>query len=508
LTDTNVIATAKTEESVFRDQAIETRLFIGGEFVPAAEGGLIPVYNPHDNTLIAKVAEATAPDIDRAVEAARKAFPAWKRMAAADRGRLLLKLADAIEADLPHLSQLETLDTGHPIRDTKALDVPRTAAAFRYFGGIADKVQGAVIPVDTGFLNYVTREPLGVVGAIVPWNFPLLFTSWKMGPALASGNTVVLKQAELTPLTTLRIARLMSNVGIPPGVVNIVPGYGHTAGQYLAEHPGVNKIAFTGSTATGRKIVQASAGNLKRVQLELGGKGANIVFDDAPLDAAVGGSAFAIFHNQGQACIAGSRLLLQEKIADAFLERFLALTKSIRVGNPLDPETEMGPLTSAGHRDRVLKYIEIAKEQGSAILTGGRPPDDPALQAGCYILPTVVTAQPSDRVCQEEVFGPFVTVTRFKDEAEVLEIANATEYGLGGGLWTRDLQRGHRVAAAIHTGMVWVNSYKRVNPGSPFGGVGESGYGREMGFEAMHEYTEAKSVWINVDAQIPPFYKR
>lgn len=489
-------------------QSIETRLFIGGEFVAPAEGGLIPVYNPHDNSLLAKVAEATAVDIDRAIAAAREAFPAWKRMAAADRGRLLLKLADAIEADAPYLSELESLDTGHPIRDTRNLDVPRTAAAFRYFGGIADKVQGTVVPVESGFLNYVTREPLGVVGAIVPWNFPLLFTSWKMGPALAAGNTMVLKQAELTPLSTLRIAKLMAEVGFPAGVVNIVPGYGHTAGQYLAEHKGVNKIAFTGSTVTGRKIVQASAGNLKRVQLELGGKGANIVFDDAPFDAAVAGSAFAIFHNQGQACIAGSRLLLHEKIADAFLEKFLALTRSIRVGNPLDPQTEMGPLTSTGHRDRVLNYIEVAKQQGSEILTGGTRPDNPELQSGCYVLPTVVTAKASDRVCQEEVFGPFVSVTRFKDEAEVVEIANATEYGLGGGLWTRDLQRGHRVASAINTGMVWVNSYKRVNPGSPFGGVGQSGYGREMGFEAMHDYTDAKSVWINVDAQLPPFYKR
>jgi len=488
--------------------SIETRLFINGEFVAAAEGGLIPVYNPHDNSLIAKVAEATPVDIDRAVAAAREAFPAWKRMAAAERGRLLLKLADAIEADAPYLSELETIDTGHPIRDTRNLDVPRTAAAFRYFGGIADKVQGTIIPVEPGFLNYVTREPLGVVGAIVPWNFPLLFTSWKMGPALAAGNTVVLKQAELTPLSTLRIARLMAEVGFPAGVVNIVPGYGATAGQYLAEHKGINKVAFTGSTVTGRKIVQASAGNLKRVQLELGGKGANIVFDDASLDAAVGGSAFAVFHNQGQACIAGSRLLLHEKIADAFLEKFLALTRSIRIGNPLDPETEMGPLTSTGHRDRVLNYIEVARQQGSEILTGGAKPDDPGLQAGCYVLPTVVTAKPSDRVCQEEVFGPFVSVTRFKDEAEVIDIANATEYGLGGGLWTRDLQRGHRVASAINTGMVWVNSYKRVNPGSPFGGVGQSGYGREMGFEAMHDYTDAKSVWVNVDAQIAPFYKR
>ncbi|HWF07104.1 MAG TPA: aldehyde dehydrogenase family protein [Bryobacteraceae bacterium] len=501
-------ASTLTQPAPSTVQSIETRLFIDGEFVPPAEGGLIPVYNPHDNSLIAKVAEASPADIDRAVAAARTAFPAWKRMAAADRGRLLLKLADAIEADAPYLSELESLDTGHPIRDTKNLDVPRTAAAFRYFGGIADKVQGTIIPVEPGFLNYVTREPLGVVGAIVPWNFPLLFTSWKMGPALAAGNTVVLKQAELTPLSTLRIARLMADVGIPPGVVNIVPGYGNVAGQYLAEHKGVNKIAFTGSTVTGRKIVQASAGNLKRVQLELGGKGANIVFDDAPLDAAVGGSAFAIFHNQGQACIAGSRLLLHAKIADQFLEKFLALTRSIRIGNPLDPQTEMGPLTSTGHRDRVLNYIEVAKQQGSEILIGGTKPDDAELQAGCYVLPTVVTAKHTDRVCQEEVFGPFVSVTRFKDEAEVIEIANATEYGLGGGLWTRDLQRGHRVASAINTGMVWVNSYKRVNPGSPFGGVGQSGYGREMGFEAMHDYTDAKSVWINVDAQIPPFYKR
>jgi acyl-CoA reductase-like NAD-dependent aldehyde dehydrogenase len=488
--------------------AIETRLFIGGEFTDALEGGRIPVLNPHDNSLLAEVAEATASDVDRAVAAARKAFPAWKRMPAADRGKLLLKLADAIESHASYLAELESLDTGHPIHDTSTLDVPRTAATFRYFGGMADKVQGAVVPVEAGFLNYVTREPLGVVGQIVPWNFPLMFTSWKMGPALAAGNTVVLKPAELTPLTTLRIARLMADVGIPPGVVNIVPGYGNIAGQYLAEHGGVDKIAFTGSTATGRKIVAASAGNLKRVQLELGGKGANIVFEDAPLQAAVGGSAFAIFHNQGQACIAGSRLLLHEKIADEFLERFLVLTRSIRVGNPLDPQTEMGPLTSLGHRDRVLSYIRVAEEQGSRILTGGRTPAHPALASGCYVEPTVVTANPGDRVCREEVFGPFVSVTRFIDEAQVVSMANSTDYGLGGGLWTRDLQRGHRVAAAIRSGMVWVNTYKRVNPGSPFGGVGQSGYGREMGFEAMHDYTDAKSVWINVDADIPPWYKR
>jgi len=487
---------------------IEGRLFIGGEFVDAAKGGRIPVVNPHDNSILAEVSEATAADIDRAVAAARKAFPAWKRMAAADRGRLIARLADAIEADGDYLARLETLDTGHPIRDTRNLDVPRTVATFRYFAGMADKIDGRVVPVETGFFNYVTREPVGVVGQIVPWNFPLMFTSWKLGPALAAGNTVVMKPAELTPLTTLRVAKLIADVGIPAGVVNIVPGYGHVAGQYLAEHPGVDKIAFTGSTVTGKKIVQASAGNLKRVQLELGGKGANIVFDDALLEAAVNGSAFAIFHNQGQACIAGSRLLLQEKIADEFLDRFLALTKSIRLGNPLDSATEMGPLTSTQHRERVLKYIEVAKEQGSSILTGGKAPGDAALQSGCYVEPTVVTAKPEDRVCQEEVFGPFVSVTRFKDESEAIGIANSTQYGLGGGLWTRDLGRGHRVANAIRSGMVWVNTYKRVSPGTPFGGVGMSGYGRDLGPEAIHEYTDAKSVFMNVDAQIPPYYKR
>ena len=486
----------------------QSKLFIGGEFVEAREGGTIEVLNPHDNSKLADIAEARATDVDLAVEAATRAYPGWRDLAAADRGRLLLKLADTIEANAEELARIESLDTGHPIRDSRSLDVPRTAATFRYFGGMADKFQGSVIPVEQGFLNYVLHEPLGVVGQIVPWNFPLMFTSWKMGPALAAGNCVVMKPSEITPLSTLRVAELMREVGFPAGVVNVVPGYGHIAGSHLAEHPGVHKIAFTGSTVTGRKIVQASSGNLKRVQLELGGKGANIIFDDANLDAAIGGSAFAVFHNQGQACIAGSRLLVHEKIADRFLDSFLKLASSIRLGDPLDPLTEMGPLTSKLHRDRVLNYCEIARAQGGEILLGGKPPADPALQRGCYLMPTVVRAKSTDRVCQEEVFGPFVAVTTFKDEAEVIAIANGTPYGLGGGLWTSNLQRAHRVARAMISGMVWVNCYKRANPGSPFGGVRGSGYGREMGFEAMREYTTPKSVWINVDANIPPFYKR
>jgi acyl-CoA reductase-like NAD-dependent aldehyde dehydrogenase len=487
---------------------MQTELFIEGRFVPASDGATAPTLNPHDNSKIADVAMAGRVDVDKAVNAARAAFPAWRAMAAMDRGRLLLKLADAIEANADELAKLESIDTGHPMRDTTRLDVPRTAVTFRYFGGMADKVGGAVIPVEQGFLNYTLRQPVGVVGQIVPWNFPLMFTSWKMAPALAAGNCVVMKPAELTPLSSLRIAELMAQVGFPKGVVNILPGFGNTAGQYIAEHPGIDKVSFTGSTATGRKIVQASAGNLKRVQLELGGKGANIVFADANIDAAVGGSAFAIFHNQGQACIAGSRLVLHESIADEFTEKFLRLAASIKLGDPLDPATEMGPLTSAQHRDRVMRYCEVAVEQGGKVVLGGRAPERKDLAAGCYIEPTVVRAKATDRVALEEVFGPFVTVTAFKTDEEALAIANGTEYGLGGGLWTANLQRAHRFAAAMRSGMVWINCYKRVNPGSPFGGIGASGYGRDMGFEAMHGYTEVKSVWVNVDAQLPPYYPR
>ena len=487
---------------------MQSKLFINGEWVDGAEGSTIDVVNPANGEVIASVAEAKQADVDKAVAAAKAAFPAWSKMAAHDRGALMLKLADRIEAETQELARLESLDTGHPINDCLRLDVPRTVLCFRYFGGMADKLQGDVVPVDAGFLNYVQREPIGVVGQIVPWNFPLMFTSWKMGPALAAGNCIVLKPTELAPLSTLRIAELMDEIGFPKGVVNIVTGYGESAGARLAEHPDVGKIAFTGSTATGRRIVEASAGNLKKVQLELGGKGPNIVFEDAHLPAAVGGSAFAIFHNQGQACIAGSRLILHENIADAFLEKFVGLAKSIRLGDPLDPNTEMGPLTSKLHLERVLSYCDVARKEGGEFLCGGQQPSDPALASGYFIEPTIVRAGRDATINREEVFGPFVSVTTFKTDEEALEIANNTDYGLGAGLWTNNLTRAHQFAQNIHAGMVWINSYKRVHPGSPFGGFGQSGYGREMGFEAMREYTQPKSVWVNVDAQIPPFYKR
>ncbi|ROZ75109.1 aldehyde dehydrogenase family protein [Ramlibacter sp. WS9] len=485
------------------------QLFIDGQFVGALSGETQPTLNPHDNSVIAHVAMAGRADVDLAVAAAQRAFPAWSRMPAAERGRILLKLADLIEANAEELARLESLDTGHPLRDSRMLDVPRTAACYRYFGGMADKFQGETIPVEAGFLNYTLREPVGVVGQVVPWNFPLMFTSWKMAPALAAGNTIVMKPAEITPLSSLKIAELMAQAGMPAGVVNILPGLGSVAGQYIAEHPGIAKIAFTGSTATGKRVVQASAGNLKKVQLELGGKGANIVFEDANLAAAVNGAAWAIFHNQGQACIAGSRLMLHEKIADAFLEKFIPLAQSIRLGNPMDETTEMGPLTSALHQQRVLAYVDVARSEGGELLAGGKPPAAADLAKGCYVEPTIVRASSwQDRVAQEEVFGPFVTVLTFKDDAQALQIANGTDYGLGSGLWTANLQRAHRFARDLQVGMVWINSYKRVNPGSPFGGVGQSGYGREMGFDAMREYTQVKSVWVNVDAQIAPHYPR
>ena len=488
--------------------SLRTRLFIDGKWVDAESGDEIDVIDPHDGSTITRIAEARTADVDRAVDAAERAFPSWAATAAAERGRILLRVADLVEANATELATLETIDTGHPLRDSSRLDVPRTAATFRYFGGMADKHEGSVIPVEAGFLNYLLREAIGVVGQIVPWNFPLMFTSWKLGPALAAGNTVVMKPSELTPLSTLRIAELLQEAGVPDGVVNIVPGYGATAGWAIATHPRVRKLSFTGSTAVGRRLVEASAPSLKRLQLELGGKGANIVFEDANLPQAVRGSAFAIFHNQGQACIAGSRLLLHERIADRFLDDFLRLATSIRLGDPLDMTTEMGPLTSAMHRDRVLKYVDVARAEGGEILCGGEAPDDPGLSRGYYVQPTVVRADADATVSKEEVFGPFVVVTTFRDADEALRIANSTQYGLGSGLWTNDLSRGHRMAHLLNSGMVWVNAYKRVSPASPFGGVLGSGYGREMGFEAMHEYTQPKSVWINVDAQLPDWYPR
>jgi len=480
----------------------ERGLFIRGEFVPSASRKTFPVFNPHNDEVFAKVAEAGEADVDAAVDAARDAFDGpWGSLAPKERGKLLFKLAGLIQEEGESLARIEAKNSGHPIRDVRRFDLVRTVDWFEYFGGMTTKVQGDVIPSSfSGVLNYTLREPLGVVGQIVPWNFPLMFVAWNVAPALAAGNTVVLKPAEYTPMSALEVARLSQRAGFPPGTINIVPGPGSVAGARLSRHPGVDKICFTGSVEVGQKILQAAATNLKKPLLELGGKGPNIIFEDADLDAAVQGSLFAAYHNQGQACIAGSRIYVHKTLWDRFVRKFLDRVRSLRIGNPLEETTQIGPLTSKDHQKRVLEYVDVAKAEGAEVLYGGKTPGTPETSRGYYVVPTLVKADdPKMRVCQEEVFGPFITITPFADEESAVAMANGVPYGLGAGFWTRDLGRAHRIASQLKAGMVWVNSYKLVDPASPFGGMKMSGMGREMGFETMREYTQVKSVWIGYD---------
>ena len=468
---------------------MQNLLFIDGRFVPAVDRGEIEVLNPADGSSITRIAAAEAADVDLAVAAARRAFPAWAGLPAAERGRLLLKLADAIEANAEQLARLESLDTGHPLRDSRNLDVPRTAACFRYFGGIADKLEGKVIPVDTGFLNYVQRKPIGVVGQIVPWNFPLMFTSWKLGPALAAGNTVVLKPSEITPLSTLRIAELIQEVGFPDGVVNIVPGYGSTAGQRLAEHPDVGKIAFTGSTLTGQRIVEASRGNLKRVQLELGGKGANIVFDDADLDAAVEGALISKYRNNGQTCVCANRLYVQDGVYDAFVDKLKAAVAKLNIGNGLEAGVTTGPLIDAKAVAKVEEHIADAVSKGAKVVSGGKP----HALGGTFFEPTILVDVPKNAlVSKDETFGPLAPVFRFKDEAEVIAMSNDTEFGLASYFYARDLARVFRVAEQLEYGMVGINTGLISNEVAPFGGIKASGLGREGSKYGIEDYLELK----------------
>ncbi len=488
--------------------ALQYGLFLGGEFVPSRTKNTFPVRNPHDDRVLAEVAEAGEEDVEAAVDAARQAFDgAWGALTAKERGKLLFRLAQRIEARAEHLARLEALNTGHPIRDVRRFDLVRTVDWFEYFAGMATKVQGDVIPSSfKGVLNYTLREPLGVVGQIVPWNFPLMFVAWNIAPALAAGNTVILKPAEYTPISALEVADLVQKTGFPAGAVNILPGKGSVAGAALAAHKDVDKICFTGSVEVGQQILRAAAGNLKKPLLELGGKGPNLIFEDADLDKAVQGSLFAAFHNQGQACIAGSRLYVHEAVWDRFTSALLERMRSLRIGDPLDEATEMGPLTSREHQDRVLEYVDVAKEEGGTILYGGGRPKDPELAKGYYVLPTLVRADdPHMRICQEEVFGPFTTITPFAKEEEAVAMANDVPFGLGAGLWTRDLGRAHRVAQDLQAGMVWINSYKLVDPASPFGGYKMSGIGREMGFETKREYTQLKNVWVGYDFEPWPW---
>jgi len=485
------------------------QLLIGGRWADAASGKTFEDVNPATAEVLAHVAEADGEDVGRAVAAARSAFDAgpWGRMPAAERGRILLRIADLLERDAATIARLESADNGRPIRETSAQAriLPRW---FRYFAGWADKIEGETIPVEGPYFNYTVRVPLGVIGQITPWNHPLLIATKKVAPALAAGNTVVLKPSELAPLSVLEFGRICLEAGVPDGVVNIVPGFGATAGRAVCEHPDVAKIDFTGSTVTGQAIARLAAGTMKRVSCELGGKAPNIVFPDADLEAAVNGALFAGFIAQGQTCVQGARLFLHTSIHDEFLERFVDKAGRIRVGDPLLAETQMGPQISRAQLDKIHRYVEIGRGEGARVLLGGRYPEVPALRQGFFYTPTVFGGVRNDmRIAQEEIFGPVVATIRFADEVEAVREANAIPFGLGAGVWTRDVGRAHRVAQAIRAGIVWVNDYHRIDPASPWGGLKMSGFGRENGLEAIRHCTDVKSVWVSMEDRPIQWYE-
>ena len=475
------------------------KMLIDGKWVNAASGKTFPTYNPATGEVLAQVAEGDREDIDLAVKAARKAFDSgpWSRMTASDRGKLVWKLADLLEQHLEEFATLETLDNGKPLTVARAADVPLAVDMFRYMAGWSTKLEGTTIPISVPYTPgaqyhaYTLREPVGVVGQIIPWNFPLLMAAWKLAPALASGCTVVLKPAEQTPLSALRLGELIMEAGFPDGVVNIVPGYGETAGAALAAHDLVDKIAFTGSTEVGKLIVHAATGNLKKVSLELGGKSPNVVFKDADIDAAIGGAASAIFFNQGQTCCAGSRLFVERGVFDRVIEGVAAKAKKIKVGSGMEPETSMGPLVSEEQLQRVCNYLEIGMSEGATAAAGGKKIDS----KGYFVEPTVLVNTKDDmRVVQEEIFGPVVVATPFDDPEELVPRANGSVYGLAAGIWTKDISKAHRLAAALHAGTVWINCFNIFDAALPFGGYKQSGWGREMGKDVLNLYTQTKSV--------------
>lgn len=496
-------ALMEIQENVKSFVARKQKMLIDGKWVEAASGKTFPTYNPATAEVLAEVAEGDHEDINRAVRAARKAFDEgpWPKMTPSERGRLVWKLADLIEEHLEEFAELETLDNGKPLTVSRVADVPLAADLFRYMAGWATKIEGNTIPISvpyapgSRYLAYTLREPVGVVGQIIPWNFPLLMAAWKLGPALATGCTVVLKPAEQTPLSALRLGELIMEAGFPEGVVNIVPGYGETAGAALAAHPDVDKVAFTGSTEVGKLIVQAAAGNLKKVSLELGGKSPNIVFKDADLEMATRGAASAIFFNHGQCCCAGSRLYVEEPIFDKVVEGVAEEAKKIKVGPGLDPATEMGPLVSHDQLSRVCGYLESGFSEGAKAIVGGRTLGT----KGYFIEPTVlVDTKPEMKIIQEEIFGPVVAAIPFKDPEEVPAAANDTIYGLAAGIWTNDIAKGHRIAGQLRAGTVWINCYNVFDAALPFGGYKQSGWGREMGHDVLELYTEVKAVCVGL----------
>jgi phenylacetaldehyde dehydrogenase len=473
------------------------RLFIDGTFVDAHSGKTFPVFNPATGETLVHVAEGDSVDIDRAVAAARRAFESgpWPALSPSARARLISKLADKLEERLDDFALLESLDNGKPLAIARIADVPMAVDNLRYMAGWATKLVGESIPIPGDFHAYTRREPIGVVGQIIPWNFPLLMAAWKIGPALAAGCTIVLKPAEQTPLSALLLAEIAAEVGIPPGVLNVVPGYGETAGAALAAHPGVDKVAFTGSTEVGKLIVKASAGNLKKVTLELGGKSPNVIFADANIAEATQGAAFGIFFNMGQCCTAGSRLFIERSVFDEVTEGIAAAARAMTVGHGLDPRTDIGPLVSDEQLERVTGYIASSISEGARTLSGGTRVGD----RGYFVEPTVIVdTKPDMKVMREEIFGPVVCATPFDDPSDIIGTANDTIYGLAAGVWTTDVSKAHKVAAALRAGTVWVNCYNVFDPALPFGGYKQSGWGREMSHNALDCYTETKSVVVKL----------
>jgi len=475
-----------------------TRMLINGEWQEAASGKTFETINPATEEVLARVPYAEAVDVDRAVAAARRAFDAgpWPKMSGAERSRLLYRLADAIEQNKAELAALETLDNGKPISESLNADLPLVIACYRYYAGWADKIQGKTIPIDGPYFCYTRHEPVGVCGQIIPWNFPLLMQAWKWGPALAVGCTTVLKVAEQTPLSALRVAELAMEVGFPPGVLNVLTGFGPPAGGPLARHLDVDKVAFTGSTEVGHEILKAAAeSNLKRVTLELGGKSPNIVFADADLEQAVEGAYIGLFLNQGQCCCAGSRLLVQEQAYEAFVEQVVARAQRRKLGDPFAPDTQQGPQVDRTQFDKVTGYIHSGQEQGAKLACGGHRFG----KKGYFIEPTVFTDVRDDmKIAQEEIFGPVMSILRFKDIDEVVRRANTTTYGLAAAVWTKDIQKAHAIASAVRAGTVWVNCYDVFDAAAPFGGYKRSGIGRELGEYGLQNYTEVKTVTVRV----------
>ena len=492
------MSTASKPKIIKAPKVSNQKLFINGKWVNSISGKTFATLNPATGQEICQVAEADSADVDLAVKAARKAFESgpWKKMSAAERGRRINKLADLMEKNLPELAALESLDNGKPLRDSLNADLPLSIKAYRYYAGWCDKTHGKTIPVEGEYFCYTKHEPVGVVGQIIPWNFPLLMVAWKWAPALATGCTIVLKPAEQTPLTALRMAELAQEADIPDGVINVVPGFGPTAGAAITSHMDIDKVAFTGEGSTGQLVMQAAAkSNLKRVSLELGGKSPNVVFADADLDAAVEGAYFGLFFNQGQCCCAGSRLFVEENIHDAFVEKLVARAKKQRVGDPFDMATTQGPQISQEQCDRIMGYIDVGVSEGANLLSGGKRVGS----KGYFIQPTIFSGVKDNmRIAKEEIFGPVMNILKFKDVDEVVQRGNKTFYGLAAAIWTKDITKAHRLANSLRAGTVWVNCYDVFDAAAPFGGFKMSGIGRELGEYALSLYTEVKTVYINL----------